>query len=130
MVGIGGGVPSAEAGIRLGDVVISRPENHNSGVIQYDFGKKEALCGLDFSTVLLKYSKIQLQIYRPIISEEKIGFRSTRRGLTVFNYFRGNMPALISYFSQIATTLEKPHVMSVIIRTWQFTTALLRLVTK
>jgi nucleoside phosphorylase len=39
MVGIGGGVPSAEADIRLGDVVINRPEKHNSGVVQYDFGK-------------------------------------------------------------------------------------------
>lgn len=39
MVGIGGGVPSAEADIRLGDVVVSQPHNGNGGVIQYDFGK-------------------------------------------------------------------------------------------
>ena len=39
MVGIGGGVPSAEADIRLGDVVVSRPYNVHAGVVQYDFGK-------------------------------------------------------------------------------------------
>jgi nucleoside phosphorylase len=42
MVGIGGGVPSAEADIRLGDVVISQPYTQHGGVVQYDFGKTEA----------------------------------------------------------------------------------------
>jgi hypothetical protein len=39
MVGIGGGVPSEENDIRLGDVVISQPADTSGGVIQYDFGK-------------------------------------------------------------------------------------------
>jgi nucleoside phosphorylase len=39
MVGIGGGVPSAESDIRLGDVVISQPRTQYGGVVQYDFGK-------------------------------------------------------------------------------------------
>jgi nucleoside phosphorylase len=39
MVGIGGGVPSAEADIRLGDVVVSQPQKGHGGVVQYDFGK-------------------------------------------------------------------------------------------
>jgi nucleoside phosphorylase len=39
MVGIGGGVPSIEADIRLGDVVVSQPNQGYGGVIQYDFGK-------------------------------------------------------------------------------------------
>ncbi|KAL9096309.1 MAG: hypothetical protein Q9165_001306 [Trypethelium subeluteriae] len=39
MVGIGGGVPSAEADIRLGDVVIGQPDRTFGGVVQYDFGK-------------------------------------------------------------------------------------------
>lgn len=38
MVGIGGGVPSAETDIRLGDVVVSQPGKGHGGVIQYDFG--------------------------------------------------------------------------------------------
>jgi nucleoside phosphorylase len=39
MVGIGGGVPSDAADVRLGDVVISQPYMQHGGVVQYDFGK-------------------------------------------------------------------------------------------
>ncbi|KAH1419519.1 hypothetical protein KXX32_008710, partial [Aspergillus fumigatus] len=39
MVGIGGGVPSSHADIRLGDVVVSQPTDTSGGVIQYDLGK-------------------------------------------------------------------------------------------
>ncbi|KAL6836721.1 Pfs, NACHT and WD domain protein [Trichoderma sp. SZMC 28015] len=39
MVGIGGGAPSAEHDIRLGDIVVSAPRNGRGGVFQYDFGK-------------------------------------------------------------------------------------------
>jgi nucleoside phosphorylase len=39
MVGIGGGVPSEEADIRLGDVVVSKPHEVHGGVVQYDYGK-------------------------------------------------------------------------------------------
>jgi nucleoside phosphorylase len=38
MVGIGGGVPSTEADIRLGDVVVSQPHKVHGGVVQYDSG--------------------------------------------------------------------------------------------
>ncbi|THC87687.1 hypothetical protein EYZ11_012869 [Aspergillus tanneri] len=39
MVGVGGGVPSKTADIRLGDVVVSMPNATSGGVIQYDYGK-------------------------------------------------------------------------------------------
>ncbi|KAK1240068.1 hypothetical protein MKX08_007510, partial [Trichoderma sp. CBMAI-0020] len=39
MVGIGGGAPTPKHDIRLGDIVVSIPQNGNSGVLQYDFGK-------------------------------------------------------------------------------------------
>uniref|UniRef100_A0A093UZS8 5'-methylthioadenosine/S-adenosylhomocysteine nucleosidase n=1 Tax=Talaromyces marneffei PM1 TaxID=1077442 RepID=A0A093UZS8_TALMA len=39
MVGVGGGVPTVENDIRLGDVVVSRPDKGHGGVVQYDFGK-------------------------------------------------------------------------------------------
>jgi nucleoside phosphorylase len=42
MVGIGGGVPSEEHDIRLGDVVVSNPGKDDGGVIQYDFGRTVA----------------------------------------------------------------------------------------
>jgi nucleoside phosphorylase/tetratricopeptide (TPR) repeat protein len=37
LVGIGGGVPDND--VRLGDVVVSQPNQGHGGVIQYDFGK-------------------------------------------------------------------------------------------
>ncbi|KXJ88602.1 hypothetical protein Micbo1qcDRAFT_197362 [Microdochium bolleyi] len=39
MVGIGGGAPSGKHDVRLGDVVVSRPQDGYGGVFQYDFGK-------------------------------------------------------------------------------------------
>jgi hypothetical protein len=39
MVGIGGGAPTAQSDIRLGDVVVSQPKDGFGGVIQYDLGK-------------------------------------------------------------------------------------------
>jgi nucleoside phosphorylase len=39
MVGIGGGVPSEETDVRLGDVVVSKPHKTHGGVVQYDSGK-------------------------------------------------------------------------------------------
>lgn len=39
MVGIGGGVPSEQHDIRLGDIVVSQPTGQYGGVVQYDFGK-------------------------------------------------------------------------------------------
>ncbi|KAF3924711.1 hypothetical protein AA313_de0207582 [Arthrobotrys entomopaga] len=39
LVGIGGGVPSRNNDIRLGDVVVSHPDGTFTGVVQYDLGK-------------------------------------------------------------------------------------------
>lgn len=39
MVGVGGGAPSIENDIRLGDVVVSVPGKGKGGVFQYDFGR-------------------------------------------------------------------------------------------
>jgi nucleoside phosphorylase len=39
MVGIGGGAPSKNHDIRLGDIVVSAPREGKGGVFQYDFGK-------------------------------------------------------------------------------------------
>jgi hypothetical protein len=42
MVGIGGGVTSEEADVRLGDVVVSKPHKTHGGVVQYDSAKVAA----------------------------------------------------------------------------------------
>ncbi|KAJ5116198.1 hypothetical protein N7456_000546 [Penicillium angulare] len=47
MVGVGGGIPSSDNDIRLGDVVISCPVGPYGGVVQYDMGKH--LAGGSFS---------------------------------------------------------------------------------
>ncbi|KAL4923996.1 5'-methylthioadenosine/S-adenosylhomocysteine nucleosidase family protein [Aspergillus undulatus] len=39
MVGIGGGIPTEGNDVRLGDVVVSKPEGQHGGVLQYDMGK-------------------------------------------------------------------------------------------
>jgi nucleoside phosphorylase len=39
MVGIGGGAPTPNHDIRLGDIVVSTPRDGKGGVFQYDFGK-------------------------------------------------------------------------------------------
>jgi nucleoside phosphorylase len=41
MVGIGGGIPSDENDIRLGDIAVSVPSGQAGGVIQYDMGKEQ-----------------------------------------------------------------------------------------
>ncbi|KAF5656276.1 ankyrin repeat-containing protein [Fusarium circinatum] len=39
LIGIGGGIPSADVDIRLGDVAVSIPQDSHPGVIEYDYGK-------------------------------------------------------------------------------------------
>lgn len=38
MVGIGGGIPSDDYQIRLGDIIVSKPKGQSGGVVQSDFG--------------------------------------------------------------------------------------------
>ncbi|KAF5502597.1 hypothetical protein CGCA056_v014693 [Colletotrichum aenigma] len=47
MVGIGGGAPSREHDIRLGDVVVSSRGRGTGGVIQFDYGKTIQAAALD-----------------------------------------------------------------------------------
>ena len=49
MVGIGGAIPSSNADIRLGDIVVSQLADISGGVIQYDLGK--ALSGGQFQRI-------------------------------------------------------------------------------
>ena len=39
IIGIDGEISSPNNNIRLGDVVVSSPQNNKGGVLQYDFGK-------------------------------------------------------------------------------------------
>lgn len=52
MVGIGGGVPSETADIRLGDLVVSKPTGTYGGVVQYDMRKTTSGGGCEYTGTL------------------------------------------------------------------------------
>lgn len=72
MVGIGGGVPSAEADIRLGDVVVSRPDGTFGGVVQYDLGKATS-AGFQRMGTLNTPPQLLLSALSTIQADEMIG---------------------------------------------------------
>jgi ankyrin repeat protein/nucleoside phosphorylase len=94
MVGVGGGVPSSKADVRLGDVVVSNPDNTHGGVVQYDFGK--AMTGgfqrtgfLNTPPAILLSAVARLQSYE---------FRERSRLLDYLSKFRH-----LQYFDRNAT---------------------------
>ncbi|KAH7060974.1 Pfs, NB-ARC and ankyrin domain protein [Paraphoma chrysanthemicola] len=72
MVGIGGGVPSAEADIRLGDVVVSQPQRRLGGVVQYDLGKATP-DGLERIGALNSPPRILLSAVSTVQANEMVG---------------------------------------------------------
>lgn len=60
MVGIGGGVPSKNVDIRLGDIVVSKPTDTFGGVIQYDIGKKSSTGQIERTGMLHRPPRILL----------------------------------------------------------------------
>src|SRR4029077_15756366 len=73
MVGIGGGVPSRNVDIRLGDVVVSRPSGSSSGVVQYDYGKTIRDGRFEQTGSLNKPPPILLNAISQLISDHKMG---------------------------------------------------------
>ena len=59
MVGIGGGVPS-QADIRLGDVVVAKPNSDHGGVVQYDYSKAIKECTIKRTSMLRKPPRVLL----------------------------------------------------------------------
>ncbi|KAH8695249.1 hypothetical protein BGW36DRAFT_360954 [Talaromyces proteolyticus] len=73
LVGIGGGVPSSENDIRLGDVVVSKPFGSSSGVIQYDYGKTTANSKFQVHGTLNKPPPILLTAMSNLQADEIMG---------------------------------------------------------
>ena len=73
MVGIGGGAPSKEADIRLGDVVVSTPTGHSSGVVQYDYGKTIGGGHFEQTGTLNKPPTILLTAVSQLIARHRMG---------------------------------------------------------
>ncbi|KAF3941011.1 hypothetical protein ABW19_dt0200559 [Dactylella cylindrospora] len=80
MVGIGGGIPSAANDIRLGDVVVSKPEGDLPGVVQYDLGKEVAGGGFERLGVLDKPPPLLLNAVAALEATHK------RQGSNIPNY--------------------------------------------
>jgi nucleoside phosphorylase len=75
-VGIGGGVPSATADIRLGDVVVSQPYGTISGVVQYDM-RKTTPSGFERTGSLNAPPQILLAALARVQANEMLGERTT-----------------------------------------------------
>lgn len=52
MVGVGGGAPSRDNDIRMGDVVVSRKGDGKGGVFEFDYGKKHQAKSFEFTSHL------------------------------------------------------------------------------
>src|SRR5690242_5572380 len=96
MVGIGGGVPSIELDIRLGDVVVSHPYQQHGGVVQYDFGKTMAK-----GHIRTGWLNAPPPVLLSAIVEQRA--RHIRRQSTVKNHLaRFRRPGLESFVKELA----------------------------
>ncbi|KAL4784165.1 nucleoside phosphorylase domain-containing protein [Aspergillus varians] len=73
MVGIGGGVPSLNHDIRLGDIVISHPTTKYGGVIQYDHGKTVSRGHLQQTGIMNQPPPVLLNAISQLRANEMMG---------------------------------------------------------
>ncbi|KAG9580800.1 pfs domain-containing protein, partial [Aureobasidium melanogenum] len=73
MVGIGGGVPSPETDIRLGDIVVSSPTGQHGGVVQYDLGKTRANGEVERTGSLNSPPNALLHVVTEMIAAQELG---------------------------------------------------------
>ena len=85
LVGVGGGVPSAEPNIRLGDVVVSQPLLGHGGVVQYDFGKTTP-SGFKRTGFLNTPPTILLETLAKVQANRYIGISSLSTYLSMLNH--------------------------------------------
>lgn len=69
----GGGAPSEEDDIRLGDVVVSKPTGQSSGVVQYDYGKTVGGGHFQQTGTLNKPPTILLTAISKLITHHQMG---------------------------------------------------------
>ncbi|KAL3488238.1 ankyrin repeat-containing domain protein [Aspergillus germanicus] len=98
MVGIGGGVPTTKHDIRLGDVVVSVPQDGTSGVFQYDFGK--SVQDQDF-------------VYTGVLDQPPVALRTAMNGLAARYQRKGNkieerLNAILSEDLELQQTYGRP----------------------
>ncbi|KAH0163180.1 purine and uridine phosphorylase, partial [Aureobasidium melanogenum] len=84
MVGIGGGIPTSEKDIRLGDVVVSLPDLDHGGVVQYDIGKAEVDGQFRRTGHLDLPPKLLLNVVQQARSDLELGVSTFEQHLSVF----------------------------------------------
>lgn len=84
LVGIGGGVPSDNVDIRLGDVAVSLPNGQVSGVVQYDLGK-QIEGGLQRTGYLNSPPPLLLNAIAQLRAHEILGQNLVSQHLSVFD---------------------------------------------
>lgn len=91
-VGIGGGAPSKNHDIRLGDVVVSKPEGVHGGVFQLDFGKDLPTGFEPLSTLINKPPKVLLSALQTVFVDYEI------EGHKIAEYMKAfDQPGLATY---------------------------------
>ncbi len=73
LVGIGGGCPSGDADIRLGDVVVSQPRDGHGGVVQYDMVRRLPDSKVQHTSHMDKPSKYMLSALTMLQSKHHRG---------------------------------------------------------
>ena len=73
MVGIGGGVPSTNEDIRLGDIVVSKPTGILGGVVQYDYGKTVASGAFQQTGMMNQPPQVLLNTIARLQADEILG---------------------------------------------------------
>ncbi|KAF4555475.1 Hypothetical protein D9617_2g054360 [Elsinoe fawcettii] len=102
MVGIGGGVPSATADIRLGDVVVSMPSGTSPGVIQFDRGKRLDDHDFVITGTLDKPPKVLIDAVNRVESNHLMGQ----------NHMFDHLDSLVSRWPAMRTRYQRPAVES------------------
>jgi hypothetical protein len=121
MVGIGGGVPSGEVDIRLGDVVVSQPVQALAAWSSTTLERQPqvALNGRDLSMLRRRYCSVQLPKCRQTTFGYETISLNTSLSLAVSQSLRAPVLGLIYYSKQHTTMLEDGHAKRVVqIRWW------------
>lgn len=105
MVGIGGGVPSEETDVRLGDVVVSSPTGQHGGVVQYDLGKNRPNGEFERTGSLNSPPNALLHVVTEMIAAQEIG---ELRIAAHLSRLAGQLPAY-AFPSKLTDCLYQPH---------------------
>ena len=119
MVGIGGGVPSAGADIRLGDVVVSQPQGSFGGVVQYDLGRTtpnglERIGSLNSPPQILLSAVSTVRANAMLIESTLSGYLSTLERIPAFQRSRAGPDILfkIAYNHKRGDTCDQCSIKS------------------